>query len=370
MSSPAPPSESDVRARAERAAGWAGAGSQATVWWGWTPAAGGGWSVEVVVVRDGRIGRASGEAGDDDALRACVEAAAAAAADGPEGLAALPQPTPGRTHDGYDPAVLRLGDEPRRAGLAKVAIASAAGGTVFEQRTFVAVGVPGGEVAAVSVAGAEASARDAGAPADDGPAAAAPDDIAGDLPAVLGPQAVAAVLDRLRPLFGRPGALPQGRRVAAACISLSESPRFAATLPRSYDVHGTPRQPVPLIQDGVAHRTVSAETGHAVRAGHADAEPQHLVLVGGGAASEAELLAPIARGLYLPSLDRALLVEDGRATRAVAADSLQIDPLAVLAGAQALTARQRTIPTAGDARTVGATVCPALRTGGGVRLSG
>lgn len=123
---------------------------------------------------------------------------------------------------------------------------------------------------------------------------------------------------------------------------------------------------MPLIQDGVAHRTVSLATGHAVRAGSAEARPDHLVLVGGGAATVEELLAPIDLGLYLPSLGRGFLVCDGRRAEPLAPVAWAIDPVAVLAGTQALTARQRTIPTEGDARTIGATVAPALRTRGGV----
>jgi predicted Zn-dependent protease len=60
-----------------------------------------------------------------------------------------------------------------------------------------------------------------------------------------------------------------GTRVAAPCINLSDSPRFAATLPRSYDALGAPLAPAPLIQDGVLHRVL-------------DRLPWHLVLVGGG----------------------------------------------------------------------------------------
>lgn len=365
MPSAPPPSEADVRARAERAAGLAG--GQATVWWEWAPGTGGVWGAEVVVVRDGRVGSAATDrAADDGALAACAEAAVAAAAEGPEGLDALPAPAPGRAHQGYDPAVLRVQDG--RAGVAKAAIAAADGTTVYEQRSFVAAAVGGHELAAVSPDALEAalaaglSDTQAGA----GEPVAPPE---GELPAVLGPHAVAAVLDRLRPVFGRPGELALGTRVASACIALSDSPRFATTLPRSYDVHGVPRQPVPLIQDGVAHRLVSADTGHAIRPGHPDAEPHHLVLVGGGAASQAELMAPIARGVHLVSLERGVLIEDGSATRPVDVSDLEIDPRAVLAGAQALTARQWTIPGAGGARTVGATVCPALRTVGGVRLA-
>jgi len=352
MSAP-PPAEAEVIVRAEEALAELGGGveAQATAAWEWDPAGGARWWVEVVALRDGRVG-----------VGASADAALGAAEGGQEGLAALPAAAIGRAHQGYDPAVLCLEAPGARAGVAKTAIVSTRGVRAYEQRSFVATGRDGLEIAAPSPAALKPSEGGIAVP---GPEPADPPP--GELPVVLGPAAVAAALDLLRPAFGRPGALAMGTRVAAACVSLSDSPRFAGTLPRSYDVHGVPRRPVPLIQDGVAHRLVSAATGHAVRPGFADAEPGHFVLVGGGAGSEEELMAPIALGAYLPTLDRAFLVEDGRIGPPLRG-TIQVDPLAVLASTQALTSRQRTVPTAGGARTVGATVCPALRAGGGVAL--
>jgi hypothetical protein len=168
---------------------------------------------------------------------------------------------------------------------------------------------------------------------------------AGEVPVVLGPDAVASVLDRLRPQLCEGGGLEarRGSRVAASCVNLSESPRFSATLPRSYDAMGAPRHPIPLIQDGVAHRVVSRDTGHAVAAGSPAARPDHLVLVGGGAADEAELMAPIARGVYLPTLDIGFEILDGRRARPLVPFRARVDALRVLATTQALSARQRTI---------------------------
>jgi len=161
----------------------------------------------------------------------------------------------------------------------------------------------------------------------------------------------------------------RGTRVAASCVNLSESPRFASTLPRSYDVTGTPRQPVPLIQDGVAHRVVGPATGHLAIPGDGVARADHLVLVGGGAADESELMAPIERGVYLPTLQAGFAIESGRRGRPLPPFRATVDALGVLAATQALAARQRTIAVGGSARTVGATVCPALRASGGVRLT-
>ena len=101
---------------------------------------------------------------------------------------------------------------------------------------------------------------------------------------------------------------------------------------------------MPLIQDGVAHRVVldtasGGSTGHASRPGHADPWPDHLVLVGGGAADEDALCAPLQLGLHIPAflltaeggwrLDGARMVEGGRRTDATTGLA-DLDPLAVL----------------------------------------
>ena len=135
-----------------------------------------------------------------------------------------------------------------------------------------------------------------------------------------------------------------GTRVAAPAINLSDSPRFARTLPRAFDAEGVPKAPLPLIQDGVAHAVVhdtrsaaragggARSTGHALAPGGASYGPlpTNLVLIGGGAADEHELAAPIERGLYVTRFwyvnpvhersalltgttrDGTFLIEDGR----------------------------------------------------------
>jgi predicted Zn-dependent protease len=138
-----------------------------------------------------------------------------------------------------------------------------------------------------------------------------------------------------------------GQRVVAARINLSDSPRFARTLPRSVDAEGVPKAPLPLIQDGVAHGVVhdtrsaalcgARSTGHALVPGGnaAGPEPLNLVLIGGGAADEAELARPIERGVYVTRLwytnpvreketlltgvtrDGTFLIEDGVITRPI-----------------------------------------------------
>jgi len=87
----------------------------------------------------------------------------------------------------------------------------------------------------------------------------------GRYPVVLDAEAVGSLLDFLGGLgfnglahAERRGALcgRLGTRVAAAGVSLSDSPRSAATLPRAFDAEGVPKGPITLIEDGVAVHVV------------------------------------------------------------------------------------------------------------------
>lgn len=170
----------------------------------------------------------------------------------------------------------------------------------------------------------------------------------------------------------------------AQCVRLADSPRTPGTLPRSIDAEGVPRQPIQLIQDGVAQRFVAdtasgGSTGHATRPGHAEPWADHLVLAGGGAADVDELAAAIELGLFVPAflvtehgwlLDGAQLIEAGELTWA-ANGVAEVDPVAVLAATEALTGTQQLVPTDDDsALTIGATLAPALRARGGLAIVG
>src|SRR5215218_586116 len=335
----------DLLALAERALARMPGEGQVTAWWERqvTATPGGvvttdGMSVEVAVLRDGRVGTAVTTETDDDALARAAAGAARLAAHGPTAAGDLPEPAPGREHDGYDEAITTLDPAEAaaalgpwsswRAAAAKTAIVSTRGVRAYEKRSFVDARVrrhsgPGRslELTATSthlarvdpialgneVAELLGPARDPTGPAHhaDSPGARLAAS-AGEHAVVLGPWAVAEVLRRAALAFGGPRsplADRLGTRVAAPSINLSDSPRFAATLPRSYDAEGAPRQPLPLIQDGVAHRLAEPGTGHALAAaGAAGTAPEHLVLVGGGAADLAELVEPIETGLLIPSL--------------------------------------------------------------------
>jgi predicted Zn-dependent protease len=388
--------------------------AQATAWWErqLTAAAGRSvvseaLSVEVAVVRDGRVGTAVTTELDGDGLTRAAQAAARLAATGPEAVGELPEPLPGHDHDGYDAAIETL--EPAdglgewdswRAAAAKTAIASTRGVRAYEQRSFgelrvrrqgaagrsleLAVTAVGPDGLDARVLGEEAEALLGGGD----PELVEP----GEYAVVLGPWATAEVARRAGLAFGGPRsplADRLGSRVAAPAVNLSDSPRFAATLPRSYDAEGAPRQPLPLVQDGVAHRVVEPGTGHAQGPGGIGGMvPEHLVLVGGGAADVSELAAPVERGLFVPALslhggwivgrrgsalaEGARVIRDGKPGPAVANLTVLFEPLELLSHVQALSARQRTVPSPlqRSARTASATVAPAARAGGGLFVAG
>jgi len=384
-------------------------------------------SVHVLALHDGHPGAAVAPGTGDAELAAALEeatrAAASAAATGAPGPhPGLPGPQPVRTHAGYDPATARHELGPAEVVIAAIveaagtfevdgtwttradetAIASSAGLDLHDRTTRAVLDVTVREAATGRTGAARSAATSAGAvdavetatraltpllPGE--PVAVEP----GSMPAVLGPEAVAAVLtflgrtafDGLAHAEGR-GALSGrlGTRVAASAINLSDSPRFARTLPAAFDLDGVPKAPVPLIQDGVAHRVVhdlrsaaraggaAASTGHATAPGGGDdgPRPEHLVLIGGGAADVAELCRPIERGLFVSRLvyesaddPRAtahgtVRIGQGRLAEPAAGVRLAADPLTVLRGAESLTGAQWLVPQ-GERASV---VAPALRT--------
>jgi PmbA protein len=175
-------------------------------------------------------------------------------------------------------------------------------------------------------------------------------------------------------------------------VNLSDSPRFPSTLPRSFDAEGVPKAPLPLIQDGVAHRVVhdtrsaaltdARSTGHALAPGGGPEGPRptNLVLIGGGAADEAELCAGVERGVYVTRLwyanlvrekeslvtavtrDGSFLIEDGRITRPLADLRLTDSALGILARVGALAARPQLVADGEfyGRRFATGVVCPAL----------
>jgi PmbA protein len=323
-------------------------------------------SVELAVVRDGHVGRASTNTSDAPALAACARraeaAAEAAAASSREGAhpgfgaggAARAVGGPGApASGGHDPATAALDPSLGGAALRAVfaiadrhglsahgiwsaaeqerAFATSSGRSGLDRTTdafMKIISVAGGRsgyasrtaVAARSLEPerlAERAAAKALAPGE--PADLPP----GEYPVVMEPHAVGWLLDLLGDTAlnglahaeGR-GALTGrfGHALTAPSINLADSPRASSTLPRTFDAEGIPKSPMPLIQDGVARGVVhdrhsaaiagAESTGHAIApGGHPQGpRPVNLVLSGGGAGDLDELCAPVERGIYVTRL--------------------------------------------------------------------
>jgi predicted Zn-dependent protease len=392
-------------------------------------------TVEVAVTRDGRVGRAGTNDTSDAGLRDCARRAATIADAGTvagtfPGFGPLAR---GRPHEGHDPATAALEPEDGGRALADAfgvaaaggleahgvwtaaeeerAVVSSAGGAVTDRTTdafmkviCIAPGGRSGYASRASVAagrlGAAELTRRAAAKATLGgePVAIEP----GIHTVVFEASAVGTLLhllagaafDGLAHAEGR-GALAGrlGERVAAPAVNLSESPRFGPSLQRGIDAEGTPKVPVPLIQDGVAKGVVhdirsaaatgTGSTGNALAPG-GDPDgprPTNLVLIGGGGADEAELCAPVERGVYVTRLwyanlvrqreslvtavtrDGTFLIEDGRIARPAYDLRLTDTALGILARTAALGARQELV-SEGEfygRRFATAIACPSLR---------
>jgi predicted Zn-dependent protease len=316
-------------------------------------------TVEIAVVRGGRVGKASTNATDDDSLARCAHEAEAAAqamarSAGEDGYPGFPAPQPVPHCDTFDAATAELDAARGGAALAEAfkvaerhgieahgtwtvgdvetAVASSTGVAVSERSTDAFMKVvciaPSGRSGYATAAGRSIDAIDpvalaersaAKAVASGEPAALQP----GEYPVVLEPAAVGELLAMLawqtfnglayveeRSAFS--GRL--GQKLASPAINLSDSPRFPRTFQRGFDAEGVPKLPLPLIQDGVAmnvvHDTVTGKlagtqsTGHATAPGGSVYGPiaTNLVLVGGGAQDAAELCRPIGRGIYVTRL--------------------------------------------------------------------
>ena len=406
-------------------------------------------SVEILAVRDGFVGTATTNDLADDGLRdagARAVAAARAACESHPGTTgpypALPAPETPRSHEGFDLRTARLAPSAAgdalatifglaaeqeleafgiwTAGEVRTAIASTAGVQVSDAVTDAYL-----KVIVRDADGRTGHAAAAGVTLDDvDPAVVTRQAIGklprglltevapGELPVVLGPEALAEVLEFLGHLAFNGATWAEGRsavsgrlgtRVAAAAINLSDSPRFRGTLPRAFDAEGIPKAPVPLIQDGVAHRVVhdsrsaakagggARSTGHATEPGGSPhgPVPTNLVLVGGGAADEDELAAPIERGLYVNRLwyvnpvheretlltgvtrDGTYLIEDGRMSRPARDVRFTDTALGLLGRVQALSARPVLVGRSDfyGRRFATGVVCPAIRCSS-IRITG
>ncbi len=398
-------------------------------------------TVEIAALREGHVGRAATNATDPDALERCASAAArsaeaAARAAGSGDYPGFPAPSPARAHGGHDADTARL--DPHRGGQAlevacstaraagaeasgiwtaaevQTAVASSTGSFALDRVTdaFLKVvaseaGGRSGYAAQTAVATSSLDPAAVSARAVEKALAGAGDAVElapGAYPVVAEPSAVhellgvlaSAAFDGLAHAEGR-GALSArlGTRVVSPAINVSDSPRYAATLPRAFDAEGVPKAPLPLIQDGVAHRVVhdtrsaalagTASTGHATAAGGGGEGPlaTNLVMAGGGVADERALCGPVTRGIYVTRLwytnvlrpreslftavtrDGTFLIEDGEVTRPLADMRLTDSALAMLERVEALGARS-VLVSDGELygrRFATGSVCPPLRIG-------
>ncbi len=396
-------------------------------------------TVEVAALRDGHVGRAATNDVQPDALRRCAGAAVlgaetAARAAGPGLYPGFPAPGAVRAHHGHDPETARL--DPERggdalsaafevaaetateasglwtAGEVETALLTPAGPVLVERVTdaFLKVvafgpGARSGYAAATAVSLRDIDSRAVAARAAGKAAAAGPEPVElepGEYTVVMESPAVNELLwvlgqtafNGLAHAEGR-GALVDrlGTRVVSPALNLSDSPRYASTLPRAFDSEGVPKAPLPLIQDGVAHRVVhdvrsaaiagTSSTGHAGAPGGTPSGPlpTNLVMVGGGAADEQELCAGVEHGIYVTRLwytnavrpeeslftavtrDGTFLIEDGRVTRPVADMRVTDSALGVLSRVQALGARS-VLTSDGELygrRFASGSVCPPVR---------
>jgi len=397
--------------------------------------------VTLSCVRDGHVASASTTATDAAGLGAAANRAAgaaeASARAGAGRYPGLPGPAPWRGHGGFDGATAALEPAHGRAaldaafaaaaerglaafgiwtaGVVETAIASSTGLHAHDAVTdaFMKVlcvddrgrsGYAAGTDAATARVDGGALARRAAAKVVPGEPATLPP---GEYPVVLEAEAVGALLEFLGELAFNGLAHAEGRgalagrlgtRVVAPSISLADTTRVPGTLPRAFDAEGVPKAPLPLIQDGIAHRVVhdtasaalagagARSTGHALAPGGSPGGPvpTNLVLLGGGAADEAELAAPIERGLYVTRLwyvntvqpketlltgmtrDGTFLIEDGAISRPLHDVRFTDSALRILAATRALGAQPRLVSEGEfyDTRFAHGVVCPALRADG------
>jgi predicted Zn-dependent protease len=401
-------------------------------------------TVEIAIPFEGHVGRASTNVVNGAALADCAErarlAGRAAAAAGEGRFPGFDPEHQSPDHAAFDPATAEL--DPAMGGAALADAFEVAGrhgveahgiwtvaeqdqawatleGGRSERRTdafmkviCIAPNGRSGYTSETSFAGGAIRARElAERAAAKAVAAGEPAELpAGEYPVVFAPQAVGWLVDLLAgcafnglahaeargALAGR-----VGEPVAAAAINIADSPASPRTLPRSFDAEGTAKRPIPLIQDGVAYGVAhdlrsaalagAASTGHALAPGGTGSgpHPTNLVLAGGGADGEAELCAPVERGVYVTRLwyanvvrpketlitavtrDGTFLIEDGAITRPLGDLRITDSVLRILSRTQAL-ARDQQLTSDGEfygRRFAFGVVCPALQANA-VRFTG
>jgi predicted Zn-dependent protease len=315
--------------------------------------------VELQIVRDGRLGIASANRADDEGLRVLAARASEAADAAPEnpdfpGLAPAAEPP---SVEGYDDEAAALGaeDQARLAaaaieaseldlygfftsGVTELALASTTGLSVSQATTDVAV------LALAAVDGASGYAEQTGwRAADVDPAGAASAAVEkakltrgavelepGSYPAVLEPPAFAELLAYFSyDAFSAQGLLEErsyasdkvGTKVFDGRFSLADDALDPRGFPKAFDFEGTPKERVPLVENGVLSGVVwdRATAKRAGRETTGNAPPSSLrhwgpltfalSVAGGEADTPAQLAETLGDGIYVTRLHYLSIVD-------------------------------------------------------------
>jgi PmbA protein len=312
-------------------------------------------SVTLRVVRDGRVGCATTNRTDDEGLAGAARHAAEAADSSPvdPGFAGLQGPAPVPEVEGYDEATAELTPEDQAeaaaeaiaaapglglygyytSGGTEIAVASTAGQTVSQAMTDVSVlalAASEGSSGYAEATSWRAADVDPGAVAREAAEKAARTPGARELEpqtfrAVLEPYAISELLfyfaftslNALALLEGRSylsGRL--GEKLFDASFTLRDDGLDPRSYPKSFDLEGVPKQPVLMIEEGVARdvvwdrRTATQAGDGRVSTGHALAPPAqpfgpipfNLSMAGGDAESIDELAERVGDGIYVTRL--------------------------------------------------------------------
>jgi PmbA protein len=312
-------------------------------------------SVTLRVVRDGRVGCATTNRTDDEGLAAAARHAGEAADSSPvdPGFAGLQEPAPVPEVEGYDEATADLTPEDQAeaaaeaiaaasglglygyytSGVTEIAVASTAGQTVSQAMTDVSVLAlaasedSSGYAEATSWRAADvdpaAVAREAAEKAARTRSAKEPEPRT--FRAVLEPYATSELLfyfaftslNALALLEGRSylsGRL--GEKLFDTSFTVRDDGLDSRSYPKSFDLEGVPKQPVLMIEEGVARdvvwdrRTATQAGDGRVSTGHALAPPAqpfgpipfNLSMAGGEAESVDELAERVGEGIYVTRL--------------------------------------------------------------------
>jgi PmbA protein len=312
--------------------------------------------VNLLVARDGRLGLASTNLVDDEALRSLARRAGEAAdsASGESAFAGFSQPAEVPEVAGFDPETAELAPEDQ-ARLAAAAIGAAGDYGVYgfftSGTTEVAVASSTGHAVEQTLTDATAlvlaategrsgyAERTAWAARELDPVAVAEEAVAkaartqgaaeiepGPYRAVLEPYAIAELLQYFAyDSFGALGLLEErsylagrlGQQVFDPSVTIADDALDPRGLPKAFDFEGTPKRRIDLVEAGVARGVVwdrvtaaragddgAESTGNAPQPLNRDEGPQALALslAGGDAASLDELAAAVGDGIHVTRL--------------------------------------------------------------------